>query len=125
MDHNTMSFLHGEKGERCRTIISIFLVLLNLLLISKLNAANGLLLDLIVPPGEKDRFQHAEFSCWIADSSTTVGLGTTGGNTAASISVVSNATTTLFWASPQRNATAWKIIVKSATEDSAFDSKMR
>jgi hypothetical protein len=69
MDHNTMSFLHGEKGERCRTIISIFLVLLNLLLISKLNAADGLLLDLIVPPGEKDRFQHAEFSCWIADSS--------------------------------------------------------
>jgi hypothetical protein len=69
MDHNTMSFLHGEKGERCRTIISIFLAQLALLLISRLSAADGLLLDLIVPSGEKDRFQHAEFSCWIADSS--------------------------------------------------------
>ena len=35
-------------------------------------AADGLLLDLIVPPGEKDRFQHAEFSCWIADASKPV-----------------------------------------------------
>jgi hypothetical protein len=69
MDHNAMGFLHGEKWERCKTMISIFLVLLNLLLISKLNASDGLLFDLIVPPEEKDRFQHAEFSCWIADVS--------------------------------------------------------
>ena len=32
-------------------------------------APDGLLLDLVVPPIEKDRFQHAEFSCWIADAS--------------------------------------------------------
>jgi hypothetical protein len=32
-------------------------------------APDGLLLDRIVPPGEKDRFQHAEFSCWIPDAS--------------------------------------------------------
>lgn len=32
-------------------------------------AADGLLLDLVVPPGEKDRFQHAEFSCWLPESS--------------------------------------------------------
>jgi hypothetical protein len=33
------------------------------------HAADGRLLDLIVPPQEGDRFQHAEFSCWIADPS--------------------------------------------------------
>lgn len=32
-------------------------------------AGDRLLLDLIVPPGEKDRFQHAEFSCWLPDVS--------------------------------------------------------
>lgn len=31
-------------------------------------AADGLLLDLIVPPGEKDRFEHAEFTLWIDDA---------------------------------------------------------
>ncbi|HCN29460.1 MAG TPA: hypothetical protein DIT64_12065 [Verrucomicrobiales bacterium] len=35
-------------------------------------AADGLLLDLVVPPGEKDRFQHAEFSFWIADAAKPV-----------------------------------------------------
>lgn len=40
-----------------------------LLFASSICAADGLLLDLIVPPGEKDRFQHAEFSCWIPDAS--------------------------------------------------------
>lgn len=35
-------------------------------------AADGLLLDLIVPPRDGDRFQHAEFSCWIADTSKPV-----------------------------------------------------
>jgi pimeloyl-ACP methyl ester carboxylesterase len=35
-------------------------------------AADGLLLDLIVPPGETDRFQHAEFSCWLPDPSKPV-----------------------------------------------------
>lgn len=49
------------------------LALLSLLsFIATANAADGLLLDLIVPPGEKDRFQHAEFSCWIADASKPV-----------------------------------------------------
>ena len=33
------------------------------------NAADGLRLDLIVPPRDGDRLQHAEFSCWIADAS--------------------------------------------------------
>lgn len=37
--------------------------------IATANAADGLLLDLIMPPDEKDRFQHAEFSCWIPDAS--------------------------------------------------------
>jgi hypothetical protein len=69
MDHNTMSFLYGKRGERRKRMSSIFLAQLALLLISRLNAADGLLLDLIVPPREKDRFQHAEFSCWIADAS--------------------------------------------------------
>jgi pimeloyl-ACP methyl ester carboxylesterase len=36
------------------------------------NAADGLLLDVIVPPGEKDRFQHAEFSCWLPDAAKPV-----------------------------------------------------
>ncbi|MCB1208893.1 MAG: hypothetical protein KDK97_06180 [Verrucomicrobiales bacterium] len=45
------------------------LLLLLLLATTSLSAAaDGLLLDLIVPPGQKDRFQHAEFSCWIADT---------------------------------------------------------
>lgn len=35
-------------------------------------AGDGLLLDLVVPPGEKDRFQHAEFSCWLPDVSKPV-----------------------------------------------------
>jgi len=35
-------------------------------------AGDGLLLDLIVPPGEKDRFEHAEFSCWLPDVSKPV-----------------------------------------------------
>ena len=44
-----------------------------LLTATSLSAApDGLLLDLIVPPGEKDRFQHAEYSCWIADTSKPV-----------------------------------------------------
>ena len=44
-----------------------------LLTATSLSAApDGLLLDLIVPPGEKDRFQHAEYSCWIADASKPV-----------------------------------------------------
>ena len=33
---------------------------------------DGLLLDLIVPPRDGDRFLHAEFSCWIADASKPV-----------------------------------------------------
>lgn len=40
--------------------------------VSLCNAADGLLLDLIVPPGEKDRFLHVEYSCWIADASKSV-----------------------------------------------------
>jgi hypothetical protein len=40
--------------------------------VSLCNANDGLLLDLIVPPGEKDRFQHMEFSCWIPDASKPV-----------------------------------------------------
>lgn len=35
-------------------------------------AADGLLLDLIVPPRDGDRFQHAEFCCWVADTSKPV-----------------------------------------------------
>ena len=35
-------------------------------------AADGVLLDLIVPPRDGDRFQHAEFSCWIAEASKPV-----------------------------------------------------
>jgi hypothetical protein len=31
--------------------------------IATANAADGLLLDLIVPPRDGDRFQHAEYSC--------------------------------------------------------------
>ena len=33
---------------------------------------DGLLLDLIVPPSQADRFQHAEFSFWVADPSKPV-----------------------------------------------------
>lgn len=35
-------------------------------------AADGLLLDLIVPPGAEDRFQRAEFSCWLPDGAKPV-----------------------------------------------------
>jgi hypothetical protein len=49
------------------------LAILSLLsFIATANATDGLLLDLIVPPGEKERFQHAEYSCWIADASKPV-----------------------------------------------------
>ena len=49
------------------------LALLSLLsFIAIANAADGLLLDLIVPPRDGDRFQHAEYSCWIADASKPV-----------------------------------------------------
>lgn len=37
--------------------------------ITTASAADGQLLTLIVPPDEGDRFQHAEFSFWIADAS--------------------------------------------------------
>ncbi len=37
--------------------------------ITTASAADGQLLTLIVPPVEGDRFQHAEFSCWIPDAS--------------------------------------------------------
>lgn len=40
--------------------------------IATASAADGLLLDLIVPPRDGDRFQHAEYSCWIADASKPV-----------------------------------------------------
>lgn len=47
--------------------------LLSLLATASLcSAADGLLLDLIVPPRDGDRFQHAEFSCWIAHTSKPV-----------------------------------------------------
>lgn len=36
------------------------------------HGADGLLFDLIVPPRPEDRFLHAEFSCWIADTSKPV-----------------------------------------------------
>lgn len=45
------------------------LAILSLLsFIATANAADGLLLDLIVPPRDGDRFQHAEYSCWIPDA---------------------------------------------------------
>jgi hypothetical protein len=40
--------------------------------ISLTHAQDGLLLDLIVPPRDEDRFQHAEFSCWIPDATKPV-----------------------------------------------------
>lgn len=39
---------------------------------SLLHASDGLLLELIVPPRDGDRFQHAEFSFWVADASKPV-----------------------------------------------------
>lgn len=47
-------------------ILSLFVA------VSLCNAADGLLLDLIVPPRDGDRFLHAEYSCWIADASKPV-----------------------------------------------------
>ena len=45
------------------------LAILSLLsFIATANAADGLRLDLIVPPRDGDRFQHAEYSCWIPDA---------------------------------------------------------
>ena len=47
--------------------------LLSLLATASLcSAADGLLLDLIVPPRDGDRFLHAGYSCWIADASKPV-----------------------------------------------------
>ncbi len=45
-------------------------LLLALLLTSLacIHADDGRLLSLIVPPGVEDRFQHAEFSCWVPDA---------------------------------------------------------
>lgn len=48
------------------------LLLFLLLTASLSHAADGLLLDLIVPPQENDRFQHAEFSFWTADATKPV-----------------------------------------------------
>lgn len=55
-----------ESAAVKSAILSLFVA------VSLCNAADGLLLDLVVPPGEKDRFQHAEFFCWIADASKPV-----------------------------------------------------
>ena len=49
---------------------AVILSLLATLTIS--HASDGLLLDLIVPPRNGDRFRHAEFTCWIADTSKPV-----------------------------------------------------
>lgn len=32
------------------------------------HAGDGRLLSLIIPPGEEDRFQHVEFSCWLPEA---------------------------------------------------------
>jgi hypothetical protein len=44
---------------------SIFFALLTLACLCQLQAADGMLLDLALPPRNGDRFQHAEFTCWI------------------------------------------------------------
>jgi pimeloyl-ACP methyl ester carboxylesterase len=47
------------------------LIFLSLLLIGAAafaRADDGRLLSVIMPPGEGDRFQHAEFSCWLPDA---------------------------------------------------------
>lgn len=49
---------------------SLLFILLSMTSLSA--AADGLLLDLIVPPSAGDRFQHAEFSCWLPDASKPV-----------------------------------------------------
>ncbi|GEP43626.1 alpha/beta hydrolase family protein [Brevifollis gellanilyticus] len=36
--------------------------------LAAIHAADERLLSLIVPPGEGDRFEHAEFSCWLPDA---------------------------------------------------------
>lgn len=48
------------------------ILLFLLLSLTQVCAGDGLLLDLIVPPREGDRFEHAEFSCWIANASKPV-----------------------------------------------------
>ncbi len=49
------------------------LILFGLLVsITTARAGDGLLLDLVMPPREGDRFQHAEFSFWLADPSKPV-----------------------------------------------------
>lgn len=43
-----------------------------LLSLTQVCADDGLLLDLVLPPRDGDRFQHAEFSFWLADASKPV-----------------------------------------------------
>lgn len=47
-------------------------ILLALVSLAHAHAQDGLLLDLVIPPGEGDRFEHAEFSCWIPDAAKPV-----------------------------------------------------
>lgn len=47
---------------------SVFLSLLTVLSLCHARGSDGLLLDLIVPPTEGDRFEHAEFSCCLPDA---------------------------------------------------------
>lgn len=49
-----------------------FLLTILLLHATWLHAHDGVLLELTVPPLKEDRFQHAEFSCWVADASKPV-----------------------------------------------------
>lgn len=51
---------------------SLSLLLLGVAMLRQLHASDGLLLDLIVPPQDNDRFQHAEFSFWIGDATKPV-----------------------------------------------------
>ena len=52
--------------------ISFGLLAVAILPLSVACAADGLLLDLIVPPRDGDRFEHAEFSLWVADATKPV-----------------------------------------------------
>ena len=52
----------------CRLSRLLSLVLLLLTPLSALSASDGLLLDFVLLPREGDRFQHAEFACWLPDA---------------------------------------------------------
>lgn len=67
----TLESLPNNAAMKARIFI-LFLALALAMASAGATIRDGLLLDLVIPPGEGDRFKRAEFSCWLPDASKPV-----------------------------------------------------